>query len=235
MADDFDLEVTWHAERYQRWILDSFRLDFAGREVLEVGAGAGAITRWIAERAAHVAALEPDPRLAQAITSLRLPNVVPLVSSVGSLAREPRFDVAIAVNVLEHIDDDGHAVSLIRDALRPGGALAILVPAHQALFGSLDRRYGHRRRYSRRRLDRLLTERDLEVDLIRYFNPLGAAGWLLLGRVLRRRTLPPASVAFAESVLVPLGTALDRLGRPPLGQSLIAVAHKAGRGQPRAA
>ena len=51
------------SERYQQRIVEALALN-SGDVVLEIGAGRGAITRWLAERAARVIAVELDPPLA---------------------------------------------------------------------------------------------------------------------------------------------------------------------------
>ena len=47
-------------------------------------------------------------------------------------------------------------VASLRATLKPGGNLIVLVPRGPALFGSLDRSLGHKRRYSAADLRQLL-------------------------------------------------------------------------------
>ena len=225
--DRFDLEVIWRAERYQRWIIDAFECDLSG-EVLEIGAGVGAMTRWLSARARHVTALEPDEGYRARIDGLRLPNVSTIGGRVEDLAGTSlEADAAVLVNILEHLDDDAAALTAIHARLRPGGLACILVPAHHRLFGSLDEAYGHRRRYSTAQVGRLLARSGFAVDRLRYFNPVGAAGWLVMGRLLQRRTISARAVTLAEWVVVPASRALEALGDPPFGQSVIAVGRRA--------
>ena len=224
--DPFDLDVVWRAERYQRWIIDAFECDLGG-EVLEIGAGVGAMTRWLAMRARHVTALEPDGASRSRIDRLHRPNVSTIGGRIEDLAAMSLVaDVAVLVNVLEHLDDDARALAAIHAALRPGGRVCILVPAHQRLFGSLDEVYGHRRRYSSARVGRLLARNGFTVERLRYLNPVGAAGWLVMGRILRRRTISPFAVTVAERVVVPASQALEAFGDPPFGQSVVAVGRR---------
>ncbi len=225
-GDAFDLDVTWRARRYQRWIVDAFGVDLTGR-VLEVGAGRGAFTRWLAARATHVTAVEPEPALRRHIDGLHLANVSTVAGSVESIDRTwPVFDAAVLVNVLEHLDDDVAALRAVSRVLVPGGAVCILVPAHMLLFGTLDRRHGHRRRYTARGLRRLLGASGFRPERVRYFNPVGAAGWFVAGRVLRRPSISPLAVAVADHVVVPASRALEVLGDAPFGQSVLAVGRR---------
>jgi SAM-dependent methyltransferase len=218
-----DLLLLAEAVRYQRWVLSSFGAPLRGR-VLEVGAGVGNFTRWLARTADDVVVAEPDPSMAEALAAVAPANVevrpVPIEDLRGS--RE-KFDAVVAINVLEHIADDLRAVQVARELLGSAGRACVLVPAHQALFGSLDARYGHLRRYSRAGTRALLEAACFHVTTCRYFNPVGAVGWWAVGRVARSNRLSLRSVWLSERIAVPIGRALERAGNPPFGQSVVAV------------
>jgi SAM-dependent methyltransferase len=134
------------------------------------------------------------------------------------------FDAAICFNVLEHIEDDAAALRAVRSQLRPGGHLCVLVPAHRALFGSIDRIVGHFRRYDRADLRHRVESAGLTVVDARYVNPLGAVGWLVSARVLRREHVPEGPLK-AYDALVPALRAVDRVPFP-FGLSVWAVARR---------
>ena len=219
----FDLELLRQAVHYQHWVLSALGPRVRGR-VLEVGAGLGNFTRWLSESADTVVALEPDPSMAGSIRELGLRNVEVLPSTLEELAgSERRFDCAVLINVLEHIDDDQSALRITYDLLEPGGCVGILVPALSMLYGALDAAYGHRRRYSRLDVEHLLLAAGFRVSFARYFNPIGAIGWFLVGRVAGRGRLSPASIALSERIAVLVGRLLEGIGRPPFGQSVVAI------------
>ncbi len=58
-----------------------------------------------------------------------------------------RYDAVLALDVIEHLDDDRAAVSRLGELTRPGGVLVISVPARPDLFSEFDAIQGHRRRY----------------------------------------------------------------------------------------
>ena len=223
--EQFDLELLGGAVRYQRWVLEAFG-PISG-SVVEVGAGSGNMTRWLSARADRVVAVEPHPELAERIEALGFGNVNVLRTRIEELPDEAAgFDVAVSVNVLEHIEDDAGAVRAMSRIVKPGGRLAILVPAHPLLYGKLDRRYHHLRRYSRRRVAQLLGSAGVEVERVRYFNPVGAIGWLLFVRLLGRKRLTPFNISATERFAVPVGKALERAGIHPVGQSVIAIGRR---------
>jgi SAM-dependent methyltransferase len=58
-------------------------------------------------------------------------------------------DAVVALNVLEHIEDDGAALSQIGRVLKPGGVAYVEVPAGAWLYDIYDELLRHFRRYSR--------------------------------------------------------------------------------------
>jgi hypothetical protein len=99
----------------------------------------------------------------------------------------------------------------------------ILVPAHPCLFSPLDQGLSHFRRYRRRDIRRLAQAADLRVLRLRHFNPLGALGWWLNGKVLRYRALPASQLSFYSRFAMPISRLLDRVNPFPLGVSLLAA------------
>lgn len=62
-------------------------------------------------------------------------------------AGAPRFQAALALDVIEHLDDDRDAVRRLGELVAPGGVLIVSVPALPDLFSEFDAVQGHRRRY----------------------------------------------------------------------------------------
>lgn len=212
----------------------------AGR-VLEVGCGLGNLTRLIlrspgVERL-HAIDLEPayverlrrelaDPRLS--VETARAEEFRP----DAFRGEESGFDFVVSSNVLEHIDDDAAALANFRAVLRPSGLVLVLVPAHPALYSSLDRALSHRRRYRPEDLERVARAASLAVLRVRHFNPLGALGWWLNGKVLRRARLPRGQVSLYSRWALGLSRWLDRWNPFPIGVSLIAALAPKGLAPP---
>jgi SAM-dependent methyltransferase len=141
------------------------------------------------------------------------------------------LDTVVAVNVLEHVEDD---VAFLRDAHRslvPGGRLLLFVPALAWLYGSLDRTFEHHRRYNRSTLDARLREAGFEVVRLQYSNSLGVLTWFVAGRVVGKATISARDVRLYDRLVVPWLLPIERVVVPPIGQSLIAVAAKPTLGQ----
>lgn len=224
-ADErFDLDLLRRAERYQRWLLST--LGPIRGDVLEIGAGSGNFTRWLAPTADRLVAVEPDAELAKRVLALGFDNVEVLTSRLETMPPERAFDVAVMINVLEHIEDDTAALVSLRDRLKPGGRGIVVVPAHQRLYGRLDERYHHVRRYSKRDVADVFDRAGLAVDHVRYFNPIGAIGWLVLVRWMASERLTPSSIWITENIVVPLGKVIDAMRFRPFGQSVVALGRR---------
>ena len=74
------------------------------------------------------------------------------------------FDVIVAFDVIEHIENDNEAISNISKMLNKQGSLIITVPQHMFLWGTLDEIVKHKRRYSRRELVTRLQENGFEIS-----------------------------------------------------------------------
>jgi len=98
--------VTWyHLSKQRANLLRPFE-EFLTGSVLEIGAGCGAVTRYLAEVAESVLALEGSHHRAQiAVQRTRdLGNVTIVVDNIGSFALNQKFDVVVVVGVLEYAD-----------------------------------------------------------------------------------------------------------------------------------
>lgn len=212
------------AENYTAWLLERVAR-FPARRILDLGAGIGSFTESLSRRA-EVVAVEPDPAFAAGLRErfAGREGVTVVEGDVFESSVAGPFETVVCLNVLEHIDDDVGTLSRVFDLLAPGGHLLLLVPAHALLYGEIDRSVGHERRYSKRLLGARLVESGLVVDELRYVNPLGAFGWLVTSRLLRRGQVPRGPLKLYDR-LVPLLRAVDRL-RLPFGLSVWAVAHR---------
>lgn len=132
--------------------------DQARGALLEVGCGAGALLHDLTRAGFACTALETSPA---ALTLARDLNgdcpgtdfqARPLPAWQGA------FDLLVALEVLEHIEDDGATLARWRGWLKPDGLLLLSVPAHPRRWNATDVWAGHVRRYQRDGLQRLLVE-----------------------------------------------------------------------------
>jgi len=224
-----DLETMSEARNYQAHVFDLVR-PHLGAHVLEVGCGIGTMTRQLLDHAERVVCIEPNlncaTRAREALAGSH--RVTIRVCHLEECSRvelqEQRFDTIVCVNVLEHIEDDIRALALFRDIVAgTGGRVLVFVPAVQRLYGPHDAALGHHRRYSKRTLGAAFAAAGLDVESIRYTNPLGLLGWMYNLHVSGNTEHSAGQVRLFDRFVAPWALPLERLIVPPIGLSLFAV------------
>ncbi len=119
--------------------------------ILDIGCGTGYVLERLKAAGAEVVGVEAAPQ------PLELARKRGIGRLFGGYAQclpfaEEQFDLALALDVYEHVDDDVEAIREAWRVLVPGGRLAVFVPAGPALWSRCDEIQGHRRRYRRREL-----------------------------------------------------------------------------------
>ena len=213
--------------RYNRWIWDRIQ-PYVGQRVLELGAGTGAMTRFLYGRELIVATDKETPYLDRLVNQFRRrPGIVVERLDIESentqdLARYS-FDTVTLINVLEHTADDEAALRHANELLVPGGRVIIYVPAGSELFGSLDQGIGHRRRYDRDQLAVKLAQAGFTLEHMSYQNRIARIAWKI-NSTLGRAELPAGQSRLFD-YLVPLFRAFEG-ENPSTGLSLVAVGRK---------
>lgn len=210
---------------YRAWQLEQVE-PHCGRAVLEVGAGMGEFATQL-RGPERLVLTDVDPLAVEAMTRrfADRPEVeVRQLDVDGDLALEEPVDTVVAINVLEHLPDDVGALQALARLVRTGGRIVLWVPAHMALYGDFDRKVGHVRRYSPALLRQTARFAGLEVEVCRPTNFLGALAWWLAVRVGGTGSPRADLVSAYDRFVVPVTRAIERVVRPPFGQSLLCVA-----------
>jgi SAM-dependent methyltransferase len=206
--------------------------------VLDVGCGGGASLPELA-RLGSVVGVEPAAS-ARALANAR--GVAEVVAGeVEALPFERgSFDVAAALDVLEHLDDDRLGFEELRRVTRPGGYLVVTVPAYPRLWGPHDVVNEHRRRYVRSTLLRAAEPARWRPVTLSYFNtillpPAAVHRWRDSRRGVQNEApsdferTPPWLDGVLELPLRAEAAALRAGVRLPAGLSLIGAFQAVGR------
>ena len=140
-----------------------------GPRILNVGAAYGASSEML-RRFGDVISLEYDVKCCEvveqrfgwtfinaSVTELPFPGGV--------------FDLVCAYDVIEHVEDDARAVQEMMRVCKPGGAIAVTVPAFMQLWSHHDVVNHHERRYRLPELKRLFSSSG-RIIFGSYFNAL---------------------------------------------------------------
>lgn len=140
------------------------------------------------------------------------------------------FELVLALDLIEHIADDGSALAEIARVLTPGGAVVLFTPAFRFLWSGQDEVSHHFRRYTSPELRRKLITAGFSIEKLSYANmllfPLVWAGRTALrirGWVASENDLHPA---WSNDLLASVFAAerrLLRLTNFPFGVSLLGI------------
>lgn len=81
-----------------------------------------------------------------------------------------RFDYAVALDVIEHVEHDTLAMTNIFNSLHDNGVCVVTVPALMSLWSKHDENCMHCRRYNKEMLEKCIIESGFEVEYISYYN-----------------------------------------------------------------
>ena len=211
------------AEKYNRWLTSRIIPFMNGKKILEIGCGLGNISKILAEQF-NLTAIDIRKDYTDEVAK-KLKITTDCVDLSQKTAYHDVFDGAVCLNVLEHIEEEQKALKNIYEALHPGGRFAVLVPAFNWLYGSIDEAIFHKRRYTRKRLRKALQTAGFDVKKTFYFNVFGIPGWFWQNRIRKRKELPDGQLSLFNK-LVPALKIFDIPFRPFLGISVVAWAEK---------
>lgn len=164
-----ETEHWWFRWRFRliQDVLDHLELPGNAR-MLDAGCGTGQMLKTLQRRGSAVG-LDISPEAISFAASRGAENLV-----LGTVTAPPfpegSFDVALALDVIEHVDDDRAMLNGLRSLVKPNGAVVITVPAFESLWGEHDVINHHRRRYRVGELRDRLGRAGLEVDRVTYCN-----------------------------------------------------------------
>lgn len=146
------------------------------------------------------------------------------------------FDVIMTLDLIEHLEDDTHALLELTRILKPGGSLIIFTPAFNFLWSLQDEVGHHFRRYTARELRQKLAKVNLVPKKLTYANtflfPLIGIGRMVLRlignnvQVTSENDLHPRWSNYLLQKIFEAERPLLRYVNFPVGVSLLCVAQK---------
>jgi len=216
------LETLDSATNYNALLLDLILRSAGGRRrMLDFGAGLGTFSKLLRNKDVEVVSVEPDAYQSDILARDGFPTFRDLNDVPDS-----SFEFVFALNVLEHIKDDGATVYQLNAKLKKQGRLLVYVPAFECLWTSLDEKLRHYRRYRRESLQRLMSTAGLSVLESGYIDSLGFFAALIFKILGRNADLNPQAVAFYDRYIVPPSRKLTPLFRQTFGKNVYVVASR---------
>jgi SAM-dependent methyltransferase len=211
-----------------------------------MGCGAGRHAFELYRRGAHVVAFDRDEKELAGVASMFAAMELAGEPPRGATARavvgdalalpfpDDTFDKVVAAEVLEHIPNDMAAMTELARVLRPGGQMAVTVPAWlpERICWALSEDYhtvegGHVRIYTRAELEAKLKKIGLRVDGHHHAHGLHSPYWWLKCAVGVHNDKHPAAKAYHQVLVwdIMKRPALTRIAEqvlnPVIGKSVV--------------
>lgn len=195
-----------------------------GEKLLDIGCGIGTFSRILSEGGYKVTGIDVSEKCLMRTKDIRGRFIIEDITRLKKLKKSGgSFDCVIALDVLEHIDDEVALISNVRYLLKDKGVLVLTVPAFKFLYSSHDRKIGHKRRYRPGPLKDLLKSNGFRVEKIFYWNLPGLFGWL--GCKLMKKN-PVGAANKRTDFLYKIWFSLESRIRIPIGLTLFVKARK---------
>ncbi|HKC84793.1 MAG TPA: class I SAM-dependent methyltransferase [Blastocatellia bacterium] len=230
-------EWHWWFRGRQRILESVLRREFDSKNsisIASVGCGPAEGLRWLDQfigPRGKIVGIDVEPIHARRIA----PHIEYVIGKLETaLIASGSFDAVLALDVLEHLDNDAVGLYQAAQMVKPGGLLLITVPALPSLWGGQDVISHHRRRYTKATLLRTFERAGLPSPRVSYFNtllfpPVAAVRWTrrALGMASRSRSdfedTPPGAVNNILASIFSVERHLIPRMKLPVGVSLLAT------------
>jgi hypothetical protein len=209
---------------HRKWFAN-FARPYLGSSPIEIGSGFGDYAmEWI-PAVDKFTATEADPALfAELRKQMAAYPDVELRQLLLPTSEQANHSCLVSYNVLEHIEDHVAALQSMAGLVQPGGYIVLVCPAFPFAMSPVDIATGHVRRYTRRSMRKALTDAGLEVVSVRYANSLGLVCYYAFTSLLKQAPSQGKTILIYDRMVVPIVRRLERIIRPPFGQSVLAIA-----------
>ena len=176
--DEIELASLADNEEFHWWFIERRNLlrEWASQlsaetSLLDIGAGVGTQSRLLKDEFGfHVTAVEQSTYGSNKCRENGLETLQD--NAINLSLKNETIDAVIAMDVLEHVQEDAKALSEIHRVLKDDGIFFITVPAFQFMWSKHDEAVQHVRRYSKREITHKLRESGFLVTNIRYWNSI---------------------------------------------------------------
>jgi len=185
--------------------------------ILDFGAGIGTYSDMLKKEGYEIDCVEPDATQA-GILERKGYKVYRDVKDI-----KKQYDVIYSLNVFEHIEDDSKALSDLKRCINKSGVILLYVPAFMLLFTQLDVNVEHFRRYRIKDMKQLAQDNRLQLESVKYCDPIGFFAALVYRVVGGSGNLNKKSVKFFDRFLFPISVFIEPLTRKLFGKNILGV------------
>jgi len=194
-------------------------------KVLDVGAGCGSFTKIYSNfNISSITLTEVDKENFYNLKkNFKKKNVKVFNCKIKKI--KDTFDTIMYFHVLEHIYDDFEELKEVNKRLKPNGKLIIVVPAHQKIYGKLDKEVGHYRRYEKQFFKKEIYS--LRRVNIKFVDSIGYILYILNNIFFREEKFPSIYKIFIwDKIFIPISMLTDYFLKYKFGKCIVAIYQK---------
>ncbi len=169
----FELERNHWWFRARKEIINALlikNVDGQNNHILNVGAATGESSDWLSSYG-NVTSVEFEKDCC-AFVKQKLNLDFISASITGLPFDDNKFEIVTAFDVIEHVEDHRKAVSEMFRVCKPGGLIAVTVPAFEFMWSKHDDINHHKRRYRINGLKNIFNEHSGKIAFASYFNTI---------------------------------------------------------------
>lgn len=139
------------------------------KNFLEIGVGSGDLSKQLIKLYPNGTGIDLNQdSINKSIENINCARINVFKKDFFDLTETNKYDLIIALEVIEHIKDDISGIKKINSLLKNDGLFIMSVPAHQKKWSILDEWGGHFRRYEKKILIKILENENFEI--VKFYN-----------------------------------------------------------------
>ncbi len=233
-----DVETShWWFKSRRKYLLDLLADAPRDSRILDIGSSSGVFLKDLELQGFDIDKLYGIDISDSAIANCKANGIKnAFVMDAQNITLSEKFDIIVASDCLEHLQNDRLAIRNWKNLLKSGGLLYVFVPAYKSLWSYHDDINMHFRRYTKRELKSKLTAEDFSIKKSSYWNftlfiPIFAFRKINAGSKKNRNSESDLSIqnSFLNNVLFKLLSFENQLLRYvnfPFGISTFCIAKK---------
>ena len=167
---EVETENWWFVSR-RRYLLDLLKNESKDSKVLDIGCSSGIFLNDLERlgfKKENLFGIDISEKAIENCKNNGIQNA--FVMDAQKIVLSEKFDVIVASDCLEHLQDDSLAIRNWYELMKTGGTMYVFVPAFQSLWSKHDEVNMHYRRYTNEELKDKLINENLSILKSSYWN-----------------------------------------------------------------
>ena len=151
-------------------LLKKYDKEINSHLILDIGSSEGAFLDYMTTQNLNFYGIDIDEDAIRFCSERGLGELIKYGNIKDIPFPDNNFNIATALDIVEHIDDDLKAMNEISRILIKNGIALVIVPAYKWLWSKNDEAYHHQRRYTRKAFVKLAEKCNFTIKHWSYFN-----------------------------------------------------------------